>query len=409
MRRSCLLTLLAFMCVFGQKNRQPVPVAAKDFPVMAWGGSPSDPDQLRGMKEAGLNISGFCAAKDLEKVNAAGLTCFVTDQRINGYPLLNLPPEGEIRRNMEAVKNEVGDHPAVLGYYLRDEPDVKELEGLAKLATILKETIPGKLPYINLFPYHVPADRLGTDYVTYVRMLAEKAGQPFLSYDNYSLVGTEMLDHFYNNLEIVRRVSVETNTPFWNCILANAHFNYSEPSDATFNLQVYSTLAYGGRGIQYFTYFTPQVGNYRLAAIDQFGNRTRTWDMLRRINYQIHALAPTLLKLHSTGVYHYPDVPPQGKPLSASQLIERVDVRQSGLVRSPAGGRILIGEFQDSAQRPYFMLVNKDLNNSFTFKVHMKQQGRKLLHISPYTGREEAFSGEMDWLAPGAGVLFRID
>jgi len=397
------------MCVFGQKNRQPVPVAAKDFPVMAWGGSPSDPDQLRGMKEAGLNISGFCAAKDLEKVNAAGLTCFVTDQRINGYPLLNLPPEGEIRRNMEAVKNEVGDHPAVLGYYLRDEPDVKELEGLAKLATILKETIPGKLPYINLFPYHVPADRLGTDYVTYVRMLAEKAGQPFLSYDNYSLVGTEMLDHFYNNLEIVRRVSVETNTPFWNCILANAHFNYSEPSDATFNLQVYSTLAYGGRGIQYFTYFTPQVGNYRLAAIDQFGNRTRTWDMLRRINYQIHALAPTLLKLHSTGVYHYPDVPPQGKPLSASQLIERVDVRQSGLVRSPAGGRILIGEFQDSAQRPYFMLVNKDLNNSFTFKVHMKQQGRKLLHISPYTGREEAFSGEMDWLAPGAGVLFRID
>ena len=42
----------------------------------------------------------------------------------------------------------------------------------------------------------------------------------------------------------------------WNCILANAHFNYMEPSDATFNLQMYSTLAYGGRGIQYFTYFT---------------------------------------------------------------------------------------------------------------------------------------------------------
>ncbi len=409
MRRSCLLAVLAFTCIFGQENRQPMPVAAKDFPVMAWGGSPSDPDQLRGMKEAGLNVSGFCAAKDLDKVNAAGLTCFVTDQRINGYPLLNLPPEAEIRRNMAAVKSEIGDHPAVLGYYLRDEPDVKELEGLAKLATILRETIPGKLPYINLFPYHVSAARLGTDYVTYVRMLSEKAGQPFLSYDNYSLVGAEMLDHFYNNLEIVRRVSVETNTPFWNCILANAHFNYSEPSDATFNLQVYSTFAYGGRGIQYFTYFTPQVGNYRLAAIDQFGNRTRTWDMLRRINYQIHALAPTLLKLHSTGVYHYPDVPPQGKPLSASQLIERVDVRQSGLVRSPAGGRILVGEFQDSAQRPYFMLVNKDLSNSFTFKVHLKQQGRKLLRISPYTGREEAFNGEMDWLAPGAGVLFRID
>ena len=117
-------------------------------------------------------------------------------------------------------------------------------------------------------------------------------------------------------------LGIETATPFWNCILANAHFNYMEPSDATFNLQVYSTMAYGGRGIQYFTYFAPEIGNYRLAAIDQFGNRTSTWDMLRRINNQIHALAPTLIRLRSTGVYHYPDVPEQAKPLSQSELIE---------------------------------------------------------------------------------------
>ena len=42
-------------------------------------------------------------------------------------------------------------------------------------------------------------------------------------------------------------------------------------------------MAYGGRGIQCFTYFAPEIGNYRLAAIDQFGNRTQTWDMLRRV------------------------------------------------------------------------------------------------------------------------------
>ena len=52
-------------------------VSPKDFAVMAWGDSPSDPDPLRGMKEAGLNISGFCNAEDLEKVRAAGLTCFM--------------------------------------------------------------------------------------------------------------------------------------------------------------------------------------------------------------------------------------------------------------------------------------------------------------------------------------------
>jgi hypothetical protein len=131
-------------------------------------------------------------------------------------------------------------------------------------------------------------------------MLVKSVGQPFLSYDNYSLVNGDMLDYLYVNLEIIRRLSLETGTPFWNCILPNAHFNYMEPSDATFSIQVYTTMAYGGRGIQYFTYFAPEIGNYRLAPVDQFGNRTATWDGLRRINNQIHVLAPTLITLHST-------------------------------------------------------------------------------------------------------------
>jgi hypothetical protein len=150
---------------------------------------------------------------------------------------------------------------------------------------------------------------------------------------------------------MVRRASLETKTPFWNCILANSHFNYMETSDATFNLQVYATIAYGGRGIQYFTYFSPDVGNYRLGAVDQFGNRTPTWGLLRRINNQIHTLAPTLVRLRSTGVYHYPDVPEQGQPLSSSRLVDSVEMTQR-LVRSPVAGRILIGDSRIAAAVP---------------------------------------------------------
>jgi hypothetical protein len=174
-----------------------------------------------------------------------------------------------------------------------------------------------------------------------------------------------------------------------------------ESSDATFNLQVYSTMAYGGRGIQYFTYFAPEIGNYQLAAIDQFGNRTQTWDMLRRVNNQIHALAPTLIGLHSTGVYHYPDVPQQGQPPASSRLIRSVEMTQR-YVRSPVGGRFLIGEFEDIGHRPYFLIVNKDLRNSFQFRLALKQEGAKLIRISPYSGQEQPFGREMDWLAPGA-------
>lgn len=380
----------------------------RDFAIMAWGPSPNDPEQLRGMKEAGLNISGFCRAADLDNVRAAGLTCFVTDQRVNGYTWTTMPPDAKIRANLEALAREVKDNPAALGFYLRDEPHASLMPGLAKVAAMLREVMPDKWPYVNLFPYRASPAAFGTDnYDNYVRMLVKDLHQPFLSYDNYSLVNGEMLDYFFTNLEIVRRLGLETNTPFWNCVLSNAHFNYMEPSDATFHLQAYSTMAYGGRGIQYFTYTTPKIGNYRLGPVDQFGNRTATWDMLRRINNEIRMLAPTLMKLRSTGVYHYPDVPEQGQALAASKLIRSVEMTQR-YVRPPVGARFLIGEFEDAQNRPYFLIVNKDLQQSFRFNIQLKQPG-KLFRVSPYSGNEEPFGREMDWLAPGAGILFRIE
>jgi len=403
--RRYLASLVIALTATAQTFSNPQPPAPREFAIMAWGSSPSDPEQLRWMKEAGLNISGFCRAEDLEKVREAGLACFVSDRRINGYNWSQLPPEAEIRKNVQEAVSAVKGHPAVLGFLFRDEPHASEIRAMGRVAAVLRELAPDMWPYINLFPYRVSLERLGTPtYEDYVYLLVKEIQQPFISYDHYALVGGEMLDSFYTNLEIIRGIALETGRPFWNCILANAHFNYMEPSDATFHLQVYATLAYGGRGIQYFTYFTPPIGNYRLAAVDPFGNRTATWDMLRRINKQIHALAPTLLRLKSTGVYHYPDVPDRCRPLSQSRWVESVEMTQR-LVRPPAGARFLVGEFEDEQGKPYILLVNKDLKHSFRFQVHFRKPVEKLYRISPYSGRQEPFGREMDWLAPGAGVL----
>lgn len=410
-RIACALLPVAILpfAAAAQQFPAPQPPDPKSLAIMAWGDAPSDLAQLRGMRDAGLNIAGFCRAEDLDRIRGAGLSCFVSDPRIGGYDWQALPPDSEIRDRIGALARQIASSPAAIGFFLQDEPHAALMPGLARVAKIAREAMPGMWPYVNLFPYRVSQERLGVDtYDKYVRMLVDTIGQPFLSYDNYSLVGGEMLDYFYTNLEIVRRLSIETRTPFWNCILANAHFNYMEPSDATFHLQVYATLAYGGRGIQYFTYFAPEVGNYRLAAIDQFGNRTPTWERLRRINLEIAALAPTILKLHSTGVFHYPDVPDQASPLSASRLVRSVEMTQR-FVKPPAAGRFLVGEFEDGQGRPYVMIVNRDLYSSFQFHLHLVKENAKLIRISPYSGKEEGFGGEMDWLAPGAGILLRVE
>lgn len=337
------------------------------------------------------------------------MTCFVDDPRVNGYDWKNLPSDEVLRKHVAEVKEAVTGHPGAIGFFLTDEPSIASMPALGKVARLLHEAMPERLSYVNLFPYRVSRERLGTDYDSYVRALVKTVGQSFLSFDIYALVNGELNDQFYTNLEIVRRLGFELHTPFWNCIQSNAHYSYMDPTDANIHLQAYASLAYGSRGIQYFTYFTPAHGNFRLAPLDVLGYRTATWDMVRRVNGEIAWLAPTLAKLHSTGVYHYPQVPSEGQPLSKSSLVERIEMTEHYLVTAPAAGRVLVGEFADGSGHPYLMVVNKDLKHSFVLQVHLRDKAKRIVLLSQYTGKEEEFTGERQWIQPGGGFLFRVD
>src|SRR3974390_3668743 len=96
-------------------THHPAPVDPKQFAVMAWGESPSDAEQLRGMRDAGLNLSGFCRAADVDKVKAAGLACFVSEPQIGGLDLMHLPPAEEIRRTGAGLEGTDGANPAAPG------------------------------------------------------------------------------------------------------------------------------------------------------------------------------------------------------------------------------------------------------------------------------------------------------
>jgi len=49
----CTILAIAGPAIEAQMFHNPARVEAKTFPVMAWGGAPSDPEQLKLMKEAG--------------------------------------------------------------------------------------------------------------------------------------------------------------------------------------------------------------------------------------------------------------------------------------------------------------------------------------------------------------------
>src|ERR1035437_10124760 len=137
----------------------PATIDTNFFPIMAWNGAPKDPAALQKMRECGLTIAGFAAPGTLDACRAAGLKANVSDARTSCYDWANVA-EAKARKNVASLVAKVGRHPAVFGYYLRDEPGVGMFAGLAKVADLIRELSPGKWPYINLFPDYANADQL---------------------------------------------------------------------------------------------------------------------------------------------------------------------------------------------------------------------------------------------------------
>jgi hypothetical protein len=367
------------------------------FPIMAWNSVPADPAVLNKMKDCGLTVAGFVAPATLDACQAAGLKAIVSDRRISGYDWNNVDP-AVARSNVTSLVAETGKHPAVYGYYLRDEPGAKFFPGLAEVAALVRELAPGKWAYINLFPDYAENWQLqATNYQDYLERFVNTVHPTTLSYDNYALMDDGGLrQSYWSNLESMRAVAKKYHLPFWNIVLSVAHFHYREPSAADLRFEVYSSLAYGVRGLAYFTYFTPEHGNYRMAPIDQFGHETATWGCLRNVNLQIQKLAPTLLQLTSDEVYHFGAVPAGCSGPSTNSLVTAAD------------GQILVGDFTGRAGARYVMLVNKDVQKSIPCSPKFRRPPAKLEWVSPYSGRVGSYDGESTWLAPGAGVLLKV-
>jgi hypothetical protein len=373
-------------------------VPVPDFSQGAWGDMNSPGDLMKDLFDCGYNATGFIPAEYVQYAADCGLAPILYDRSVASYPETT-PQQAE--ETVRAALNRIESpelRKAVYSVYIKDEPGASLFPRLRLWADAV--TKQGLLPYINLFPDYASDRQLGTEgYEAYIDEYVQSCRMKYISYDNYSLFDNGTMDEarFYGNLETVRMKSRQYGVPFWNVILGNTHFRYAVPSSATLAVQVYSTLAYGGRGIGYFTHYTPEIGNYRLAPVDQFGYRTKTWEMIRHINMQIHALAPVYCTLKNVNVFHTGNVPKNAKGIDSAIHLQSV-----------SEGNLLVGEFVDPDNRPYLLIVNKDIEKSVQLKVSFKKGG-KILLVSPYGLGKVQFEGEQDWLAPGAGALLTVE
>jgi hypothetical protein len=179
-------------------------------------------------------------------------------------------------------------------------------------------------------------------------------------------------------------------------VLALGCLNFREPTPADMSFQAYTSLAYGARGLAYFKYLTPAVGNFRGGPIDQFGHENPMWHTIQQINLQIAQLAPTLLKLKSDRVYHFGSVPKGSTGPGDDGLVEAI------------AGQMLIGDFTHENGDRYILVVNKDFAGSIPCHPKFRKPIARLEMVSAFSGTLVRYEGEQMWLAPGQGVLLKL-
>jgi hypothetical protein len=371
--------------------------------VMAWNHWTPTRAALERMRDCSITVAGFVPMETLDVVHEVGLKAIVADKRLSGHDWRK-PDEAAIRRGVREAVAAVGEHPAAIGFYIQDEPCADEFAGLAIAADEVRCAAPHHWPYINLFPDYASAAQLGTaTYEDHLERFIAACRPPLLSYDNYSIMeAQDVRPPYWTNLASVREASLRYEIPFWNIVLTVAHFHYRELTAADARFQAYTSLAYGARGLAYFTYFSPAHGNYRMGPIDQFGNETPTWGMLRNVNLQLARVGPVMAKLKSQRVYHFGDVPRGCRGSSGESFVEGL----AGTKQASA----CVGDFLDEAGERYAMIVNTDFRGSLLLQPVLRGVAKDAVAqvLSPYSGRWAPFAGEQGFLAPGQGALLKL-
>ena len=374
------------------------------FPISYWVGPPDSENTDARYKEVSECNFTLTFGGDINVVHKHGLKCMVFDNRI--FAAL-AKPGAETDAGIDAAVKDYAKHPGFFGFFLRDEPNSRDFPALAHVNQRLIAADAKGIPYINLFPTYASQEQLGNPtYAAHVEQFLSEVKPKVLSYDHYALLqGRERPDYF-QNMEIIRDGGLKHNVPFWFILLTTPHFGYRTPSEGDVRWQVFTALAYGAKGIMYFTYWPVKEQGWGDAIIKHDGTRSERYDVVKRINGEIKTLAPTLLKLTSSKVYHSAAQTPNGA--------SRPD--GNAWVQKADGGDLVVGELLDAKGKLFLFLTNASPGKEVEVMVTLKKKVKSVREVSkssaPVVATSVANDGRLNSslrLAAGDGKLLAVE
>src|SRR5690606_10875370 len=189
---------------------------AEQLPILAWYGvSPEESTVERyiELRQSGIthNFTFFNSVDELA-------VAMESAQKAGVKMIIHCP---ELEKEPEKIVQRFKDHPALAGYFLRDEPGRVDFPALGKWARRIQAVDSEHFCYLNLFPNYAGKEALGTEtYREHVQLFIEEVPLQLLSFDHYPIVEDESGDRtmragFYDNLEIFSDEARKAGKPFW--------------------------------------------------------------------------------------------------------------------------------------------------------------------------------------------------
>lgn len=399
----------------------------KEFLITFWCPPPATDEALARVAAEGFNLT-WTPPEGLDVAARHGLRSMLQSPLLQPEVLDDAVKRAELDALIERVKN----HPALEAYHLTDEPGAGAFPAWGRLVAYLRERDPTHLAYINLYPTYAneqqlgvsadaadrakvgyPTDFAGVDtsdktvlrYREHLKQFVAIVDPDLISYDHYHfLKDTNGLPRdgkqYFLNLGLIRLMALESGKPFLNIIQANTiEKSWRLPNADELRWLVFTTMAYGGRGISYFTYWGPKAYN----GLYQDGQPMPLLQPVVALNREIEKFGPALMELDSLGVYHTAPLPYGAEALP-----------NPGSVQMASSGEFVVGVFGQNARPSAFMIVNRDYRQSQRATIRVLIPGKKVQELDRVTGqwtRGKALNRRRIIelrLAPGDGRLFRV-
>jgi hypothetical protein len=328
--------------------------------------------------------------------------------------------QDRIARRIQHLKNEFGTSPALAGINLYDEPH-KRLFGRLEFAKngVLKQFVGQELPYINVWPsYASPKNALGAKtYADYLRAYRAQVNPPVLCFDHYPLLSKGITPDYYYNWSVIRNLSLQKPAiPFWG-IIQSLGFDGRNmglarrrtPTAAELFWQVNVGLAYGAKGIIYFTYWTPKSDRlikFQPALVERSGATTPRYRFATSANAYLVVIGGVLKPLVSNSVSH---AGVKRLPRGAAAF------KPDGYVRAVSGSPVILGMFASptGGNERHLLVVNRSSANRANTRVTLSDAVTSVTEISERDGQkvERLLTGTRSLsltMDAGRAQLFRL-